>query len=79
FRSWGTRPSYYDNFDSYAKYIDAIQSNLDEQMQEGGVLAYEKANEVKRALSDVLVGKFINEYDVLLIDEKSKERQRQYN
>ncbi|TPV01351.1 hypothetical protein FJV22_19060, partial [Acinetobacter baumannii] len=45
----------------------------------GGVLAYEKANEVKRALSDVLVGKCKNEYDVLLIDEKSKERQRQYN
>ena len=48
-------------------------------MQEGGVLAYEKANEVKRALSDVLVGKCKNEYDVLLVDEKSKERQRQYN
>ena len=42
-------------------------------------MAYEKANEVKRALSDVLVGKCKNEYDVLLVDEKSKERQRQYN
>lgn len=40
--------------------------------KEGGVWAYEKANEVKRALSDVLVGKCKNEYDVLLIDEKSK-------
>ncbi len=79
FRSWGTRPSYYDNFDSSAKYIVAIQSIIDDQVQEGGVLAYEKANEVKRALSDVLVGKCKNEYDVLLIDEKSKERQRQYN
>lgn len=79
FRSWGTRPSYYDNFDSSAKYIVAIQSIIDDQVQEGGVLAYEKANEVKRALSDVLVGKCKNEYDVLLVDEKSKERQRQYN
>lgn len=79
FRSWGTRPSYYDNFDSSAKYIVAIQSIIDDQVQEGGLLAYEKANEVKRALSDVLVGKCKNEYDVLLIDEKSKERQRQYN
>jgi hypothetical protein len=79
FRSWGTRPSYYDNFDSSAKYIVAIQSIIDDQVQEGGAWAYEKANEVKRALSDVLVGKCKNEYDVLLIDEKSKERQRQYN
>ena len=79
FRSWGTRPSYYDNFDSSAKYIVAIQSIIDDQVQEGGVWAYEKANEVKRALSDVLVGKCKNEYDVLLVDEKSKERQRQYN
>ena len=79
FRSWGTRPSYYDNFDSSAKYIVAIQSIIDDQVQEGGVLAYEKANEVKRALSDVLVGKCKNEYDVLLIDEKSKERQSKYN
>lgn len=79
FRSWGTRPSYYDNFDSSAKYIVAIQSIIDDQVQEGGVLTYEKANEVKRALSDVLVGKCKNEYDVLLVDEKSKERQRQYN
>ena len=79
FRSWGTRPSYYDNFDSSAKYIVAIQSIIDDQVQEGGVWAYEKANEVKRALSDVLVGKCKNEYDVLLIDEKSKERQSKYN
>ncbi|MDN8241533.1 hypothetical protein QZK39_18415, partial [Acinetobacter baumannii] len=79
FRSWGTRPSYYDNFDSSAKYVVAIQSIIDDQVKEGGVWAYEKANEVKRALSDVLVGKCKNEYDVLLIDEKSKERQRQYN
>ena len=43
FRSWGTRPSYYDNFDSSAKYIVAIQSIIDDQVQEGGVLAYEKA------------------------------------
>jgi hypothetical protein len=28
---------------------------------------------------DALVGKCKNEYDVLLVDEKSKERQRQYN
>ncbi|MBF9263164.1 hypothetical protein I0P11_19095, partial [Acinetobacter baumannii] len=55
------------------------QSIIDDQVQDGGVLAYEKANEVKRALSDVLVGKCKNEYDVFLIDEKSKERQRQNN
>ncbi|OTN22196.1 hypothetical protein B9Y16_08450, partial [Acinetobacter baumannii] len=79
FRSWGTRPSYYDNFDSSAKYIVAIQSIIDDQVQEGGVLAYEKANEVKRALSDVLVGKCKNEYDVLLSDEQTKERQRKYD
>jgi hypothetical protein len=34
---------------------------------------------LKRALSDVLVGKCKNEYDVLLVDEKSKERQRKYD
>lgn len=79
FNGWGTRPSYYDNFDSSAKYIVAIQSIIDDQVQEGGAWAYESANDVKRALSDVLVGKCKNEYDVLLIDEKSKERQRKYN
>ncbi|MDQ8850882.1 MobV family relaxase [Acinetobacter nosocomialis] len=79
YNGWGTKPSYYDSFDTSAKYIVAIQSIIDDQVQEGGSWSYEKASEVKRALSDVLVGKCKNEYDVLLIDEKSKERQRQYN
>ncbi|MDC4491398.1 plasmid recombination protein [Acinetobacter baumannii] len=79
FNGWGTKPSYYDNFDSSAKYIVAIQSIIDDQVQEGGAWAYEKANEVKRALSDVLVGKCKNEYDVLLSDEQTKERQRKYD
>ncbi|EPF73552.1 hypothetical protein GCM10025882_11720 [Acinetobacter gyllenbergii] len=79
FNGWGTKPSYYDNFDSSAKYIFAIQSIIDDQVQEGGAWAYEKANEVKRALSDVLVGKCKNEYDVLLSDEQTKERQRKYD
>ena len=79
YNGWGTKPSYYDSFDTSAKYIVAIQSIIDDQVQEGGSWSYEKASEVKSALSDVLVGKCKNEYDVLLIDEKSKERQRQYN
>ncbi|MDV7480547.1 MobV family relaxase [Acinetobacter baumannii] len=79
YNGWGTKPSYYDSFDTSAKYIVAIQSIIDDQVQKGGSWSYEKASEVKSALSDVLVGKSKNEYDVLLIDEKSKERQRQYN
>ncbi len=79
YNGWGTKPSYYDSFDTSAKYIVAIQSIIDDQVQEGGAWAYEKANEVKRALSDVLVGKCKNEYDVLLSDEQTKERQRKYD
>lgn len=79
YNGWGTKPSYYDSFDTSAKYIVAIQSIIDDQVQKGGSWSYEKASKVKSALSDVLVGKSKNEYDVLLIDEKSKERQRQYN
>ncbi|EHU1908951.1 plasmid recombination protein [Acinetobacter baumannii] len=79
YNGWGTKSSYYDSFDTSAKYIVAIQSIIDDQVQKGGSWSYEKASEVKSALSDVLVGKSKNEYDVLLIDEKSKERQRQYN
>lgn len=77
FRSWGTRPSYYDNFDSSAKYIVAIQGIIDEQILNGE--SSEKVDEAKKALSDVLVGKCKNEYVVILSDEQTKERHRKYN
>jgi hypothetical protein len=73
----GAKPSYFDNFDSSAKYIVAIQGIIDEQIQKGE--ASEKVNEAKMALSDVLVGKCKNEYGVLLSDEQAKERQRKYD
>lgn len=76
YNSWGSKPSYFDNFDSSAKYIVAIQGIIDEQIQKGE--ASEKVNEAKMALSDVLVGKCKNEYGVLLSDEQAKERQRKY-
>lgn len=77
YNSWGSKPSYFDNFDSSAKYIVAIQGIIDEQIQKGE--ASEKVNEAKMALSDVLVGKCKNEYGVLLSDEQAKERQRKYD
>ncbi|MDU5774028.1 MAG: MobV family relaxase [Acinetobacter sp.] len=77
YNSWGAKPSYFDNFDSSAKYIVAIQGIIDEQIQKGE--ASEKVNEAKMALSDVLVGKCKNEYGVLLSDEQAKERQRKYD
>lgn len=79
FRGWGVQPSFYDNFNSSTKYIVAIQSIIDEQVQENGASEYKMATEVKVALSEVLVGKCKNEYEVLLSDEKSKEKQRKYN
>ena len=77
FNGWGTRPSYYDSFDSSAKYIVAIQGIIDEQILNGE--SSEKVDEAKKALSDVLVGKCKNEYVVILSDEQTKERHRKYN
>lgn len=77
YNGWGARPSYYDNFDSSAKYIVAIQGIIDEQIINGE--SSEKVDEAKKALSDVLVGKCKNEYIVILSDEQAKERQRKYD
>ena len=79
YRGWGVRPSYYDNFDSSAKYIVAIQELIDFEIKNGEASLYEKATEAKIALSDVLVGKCKNEYDVLLSYEHDNERRRKYD
>jgi len=77
FNGWGTRPSYYDSFDSSAKYIVAIQRIIDEQILNGE--KSDQVDEAKKALSDVLVGKCKNEYVVILSDEQAKERRQKYD